>query len=247
MNHTARVQGPASQPVIFVIDQDARVRGALEALIRRAGWQAETFASGEQFLAHPRCLIPSCLVLDVSLPDLDGLQLQRLLADRSELPIIFMANCVDLPLTVQAMKAGAVEFFTKPVADEALLNALRQALERSADALHREAEMNVLRDRYESLSRREREVMTLVISGRLNKQVGAELGIAEITVKAHRGHLMRKMRASSLPELVTMAATLGVAPLTMRMQRSAAIARSASRAASANGRLQASRFAMHPV
>lgn len=201
---------PTPQPVVFVVDENLSGREKLAMLIRCAGWGSKTFASGEEFLAQPRLLSPSCLVLAVPLPDLDGLRLQRLLAERTELPIIFVTGCVDVPMTVQAMKAGAVEFLTKPLDEEALLNAISQALERSDEALHHEAKMRTLRDRYVSLTRREREVMTLVVTGRLNKQVGAELGISEITVKAHRGSLMHKMRARSLPELVTMAATLGL-------------------------------------
>ena len=198
------------QTVVFVVDENLSGREMLAMLIRCAGWGPKTFASGEEFLAQPRLLSPSCLVLAVPLPNLDGLHLQRLLAERTELPIIFVTGCVDVPMAVQAMKAGAVEFLTKPLDEEALLNAIAQALERSEEALHHEAEIRTLRDRYESLTRREREVMTLVVAGRLNKQVGAELGISEITVKAHRGSLIRKMQASSLPELVTMAATLGL-------------------------------------
>jgi FixJ family two-component response regulator len=200
----------ASRPVVFVVDDVAAARQRLEVLIRSAGWEARTFASGEKFLAQPRLLVPSCLVVALPLPDFDGLHLQKLLADRSELPIIFTTSCVDIPMTVEAMKAGAFDFLSRPLDEGALLSALRDALERSCEALHRESEMRSLRDRYGSLSVRERQVMTLVVSGRLNKQVGAELGIAEITVKAHRGHLMRKMSAGSLPELVTIAATLGL-------------------------------------
>ena len=196
-------------PIVFVVDDDVSVRESLELLIDSAGWQAETFASAEEFLAHPRVLAPSCLVLDVTLPDLNGLDLQkRIAADRIDMPIIFITGHGDVPMTVQAMKAGAVEFFTKPLDDDILLSAIRHALERSRAALRDEAEMQALRDGYASLTRREREVMALVVSGLLNKQVGGELDISEITVKAHRGNVMRKMNADSLADLVTMAAKL---------------------------------------
>jgi FixJ family two-component response regulator len=200
-------------PIVFVVDDDVSVRESLEALIRCAGWQAETFASAQEFLARPRVLAPSCLVLDVTLPDLNGLDLQKRVAvDRIDMPIIFITGYGDVPMTVQAMKAGAVEFLTKPFGDDVLLSAIRHAIERSHIALRHEAEIRALRDRHASLSRREREVMALVVSGLLNKQVGGELGISEITVKAHRGKMMRKMEAHSLADLVTMAARLGLAP-----------------------------------
>jgi FixJ family two-component response regulator len=199
-------------PVVFVVDDDVSVRESLELLIRCAGWQPEIFASAHEFLARPRVLAPSCLVLDVGLPDLNGLELQKLVAaDRSDMPIIFITGYGDVPMTVQAMKAGAVEFLTKPFGDDVLLSALRHAIERSRAALGHEAEMRSLRDRYASLSPREREVMACVVSGLLNKQAGAELGISEITVKAHRGKVMRKMEAGSLADLVTMAARLHLA------------------------------------
>jgi len=200
-------------PIVFVVDDDVSVRESLELLISSAGWQAETFASAQEFLARPPVLAPSCLVLDVALPDLSGLDLQKRVAvDRIDMPIIFITGFGDVPMTVQAMKAGAVEFLTKPFGDDVLLSAIRHAIERSQTALAHEAEIRALRDRHASLSRREREVMALVVSGLLNKQVGGELGISEITVKAHRGKVMRKMEAASLADLVTMAARLGLAP-----------------------------------
>jgi len=194
-------------PIVFVVDDDISVRESLESLIRFAGWQPETFASAQEFLSRPRVLAPSCLVLEVALPDLNGLELQKRLAiDRIDMPIIFISGYGDVPMTVQAMKAGAVDFLTKPFGDEVLLNAIRQAIERSHAALDHEADMQVLQERHASLSRREREVMALVVSGLLNKQVGAELGISEFTVKAHRGNVMRKMKADSLADLMNAAA-----------------------------------------
>jgi FixJ family two-component response regulator len=202
-----------STPIVFVVDDDVSVRESLELLIRNAGWRPEMFESAQEFLSRPRVLVPSCLVLDVTLPDLNGLDLQKRVAvDRTDMPVIFITGYGDVPITVQAMKAGAAEFLTKPFDDDALLSAIRQALERSRTALEHEAEVRGLRDRYASLSRREREVMTLVVRGLLNKQVGFELGISESTVKAHRGKVMQKMEADSLAALVTMAARLSVAP-----------------------------------
>ncbi|MGA8491923.1 MAG: response regulator [Terriglobales bacterium] len=203
-------------PIVFVVDDDVSVRESLESLIRYEGWQTETFASAQEFLDYPRVHVPNCLVLDVSLPGLNGLDLQALVAgERTDMPIIFITGYGDVPMTVQAMKAGAVEFLTKPFDDDALLAAIRAALERSQVALSLQAEMRVLRDRYASLSQRERQVMVLVVSGLLNKQVGGELGISEITVKAHRGKVMQKMKADSLADLVRMAARLRPAPATV--------------------------------
>ena len=196
-------------PVVFVVDDDISVRESLEALIGYAGWQVETFASAKDFLARPRAFAPSCLILDVNLPGPNGLELQaRVAADRADMPIIFITGHGDVPTTVKAMKGGAVEFLTKPFSDEVLLAAVGNSIERSRAALGREASIKNVRDGYASLSHRERQVMTLVVSGLLNKQVGAELGISEITVKAHRGKMMRKMGARSLPDLVNMAAKL---------------------------------------
>jgi FixJ family two-component response regulator len=200
-------------PIVFVVDDDVSVRESLEALIRCEGLEPETFASAAEFLAHPRALTPSCLVLDVSLPDLNGLDLQnRIAAARTDMPIIFITGHGDVPMTVRAMKAGAVEFLTKPFGDDALLNAIRHAIARSQEALGHEAEIQALRDHHASLTPREREVMALVVSGLLNKQVGGELGISEITVKAHRGKVMQKMKADSLADLVKMAERLRIAP-----------------------------------
>jgi FixJ family two-component response regulator len=196
-------------PIVFVVDDDISVRESLEGLLQSAGWHTDTFHSAEAFLSHPRSNRPSCLVLDVTLPDLSGLDLQERLADRAHMPIIFISGYGDVPMTVKAMKAGAVEFLTKPFSDDVLLEAIRLAIARSRLTLHAEADLRVLQQKYSFLSPREREVMALVVSGLLNKQVGSELGISEITVKAHRGQVMRKMRATSLADLVNLAARLG--------------------------------------
>jgi FixJ family two-component response regulator len=196
-------------PIVFVVDDDVSVRESLETLLRCEGWQPETYASASEFLARPRVQTPSCLILDVSLPGLNGLDLQKRVAtERAEMPIIFITGYGDVPMTVRAMKAGAQEFLTKPFSDEVLLAAIRHALERSRIALGREMEMQGLKDRYASLTSRERQVMALVASGKPNKQVGSELGISEITVKAHRGKVMEKMQASSIADLVKMAGRL---------------------------------------
>ncbi len=197
-------------PIVYVVDDDVSVRESLELLIEHAGWKPQVFASAQDFLTRPRAAVPSCLVLDVTLPGLTGLELQERLADRTDMPIIFITGYGDVPMSVRAMKAGAVEFLTKPFRDDVLLTAIRDAIERSRAALRLDAEMRSLRTCYASLTPREREVMALVVSGLLNKQVGGELGISEITVKAHRGQVMRKMNAESLPALVTMAARLGL-------------------------------------
>ena len=197
-------------PIVFVVDDDISVRESLELLITSAGWRPETFSSARDFLALPRPSVPCCLVLDVTLPGLSGLDLQQQLVDRTDMPIIFITGYGDVPMSVRAMKAGAVEFLTKPFKDDALLAAIGGAIERSRATLRRESQMQALRVRYASLTPREREVMALVVSGLLNKQVGGELGISEITVKAHRGQVMRKMQAESLADLVTIAASLGL-------------------------------------
>jgi FixJ family two-component response regulator len=202
-----------TRPIVFVVDDDIAVRESLKALIEASGWQAETFASAKAFLARPRPLIPSCLVLDVFLPDFSGLDLQKRVAvDRPDMPVIFITGCGDVSMSVQAMKAGAIEFLTKPFRNDVLMDAVRQALERSRRALEHNAYVKALHENYASLTAREREVMVLVVSGLLNKQVGGELGISEITVKAHRGQVMRKMKADSLPALVNMVAWLGLGP-----------------------------------
>lgn len=204
-------QGEPPTPVVYVVDDDVSIRESLELLIRSAGWEPRLCASAAEFLARPPVPAPSCLVLDVTLPDQNGLELQEEIAtDRLAMPIIFITGYGDVPMSVRAMKAGAIEFLTKPFGEAALLDAIRYALERSRRALGREAELRDLRARYASLSPREREVMDLVVSGLLNKQVGGRLRISEITVKAHRGRVMRKLKAGSLADLVTMAAKLEI-------------------------------------
>jgi RNA polymerase sigma factor (sigma-70 family) len=201
-------------PIVFVVDDDVSVRESLESLIRCEGWRSEAFQSADEFLARPRAATPSCLVLDLTLPGLDGLELQeRIASDRSDMPIIFISGYGDVPKTVRAMKAGAVEFLTKPLNAVDLLSAIRQAIERSRSTLAQQSETRQLRQRLASLTPREREVMDLVVSGRLNKQIGAELGISEITVKAHRGKVMEKMQADSIAALVKMAERLRSAPI----------------------------------
>jgi len=195
--------------IVFVVDDDVWMRESLTTLIEDQGWQPKTYASAQEFLACPRALVPNCLLLDLSLPGMNGLDLQKRVAiERTDMPIIFITGHGDIPTSVGAMKAGAVEFLTKPFSDEVLLTAVRQALERSRIALAQEREMRELRERYASLTPRERDVMKLVVSGLLNKQIADELGIVESTVKAHRGQVMRKMKANSVADLVTMTARL---------------------------------------
>jgi FixJ family two-component response regulator len=196
-------------PTVFVVDDDVSVRESLELLVQSAGWQSQTFSTASDFLASPKQVVPCCMVLDVNLPDLNGLELQeRIAAERSEMPIIFLSGHVDIPMTVRAMKRGALEFLTKPFDSDTLLNAVRYAIRRSEVTLRREMEFRTLRADFDALTSREREVMALVATGLLNKQVGLELGISEITVKAHRGNVMRKMRADSFAQLVNMASRL---------------------------------------
>ena len=203
-------------PVVFVVDPDAAVRDALDALIRSAGCEPRALSSAEEFLETPRVLTASCLLLELDLPGLSGLELQRLVADRPEMPVIFMSRRADIHATVRAMKGGAFEFLIKPCMPDVLLDAVCGAIERSHAALRRQAQMLALQTRYDSLSRREREVLQLLVCGRLNKQIGGELGISEITVKAHRGKMMRNMQAGSFAELVTMATTLRQATLALQ-------------------------------
>jgi FixJ family two-component response regulator len=198
---------------VFIIDGDIVVRQSLAALIEAAGYRSVSFASAEAFLSDRGGTAPCCVILDLTLPGLSGLELQQRLADRPYMPVIFSTSHTDVPMAVQAMKAGAVEFLLRPFSDAALLYVIGAAIERSRAALRHHSELQALRECYATLSPREREVMALVVCGRLNKQIGGELGISEITVKAHRGHLMRKMQADSLPDLVTMAMRLGVLPV----------------------------------
>jgi FixJ family two-component response regulator len=195
--------------MVFVVDDDISIRESLGALLQKAGWSVETFVSAQEFLARPPVFVPNCLVLDVGLPGLNGLDLQkRVVVERPGMPIIFITGNGDIPMTVQAMKAGAVEFLTKPFKGDVLLQSVRNALERSKALLGREEEVQSLKSRYADLTSREREVMALVVGGLLNKQVGSHLGISEVTVKKHRGNAMRKMKAESLAELIKMAARL---------------------------------------
>jgi FixJ family two-component response regulator len=200
-----------ASPLVFIVDDDISVRESLEGLVTEAGWRPAAFASAEEFLARPRETVPSCLVLDVSLPELNGLELQKRISDCAALPIIFITGHGDIPMSVQAMKAGAVEFLTKPFGPDALLDAIRGAIDRSRVALDQEKELKSLRERYSSLTAREKQVMALVVRGQLNKQVAGELSLSEITVKVHRGRVMRKMRAATFAELVNIAAHLGLA------------------------------------
>jgi len=214
------MRSTGATPTVFVVDDDAAVRTTLEASIQNAGWRVETFACAHEFLARPRVLAPSCLVLDLSLPDINGLDLQKRLAiDRADMPIIFVAGHADIPMTVQAMKAGALEFFMKPLRDDVLLSAIEHGIECSRSVRREEAEARALRDCHAALTPREREVMALVVSGLLNKQVAGELGISEITVKAHRGSVMRKMHAVSFATLVTMSAKLGTVTAPIKFRR----------------------------
>jgi len=211
-----------AKPIVFVVDDDVWIRESLQTLLRDEGWHSETFASAQEFLDRPRAFIPSCLVLDISLPGINGLELQKRVAvERADMPIIFITGHGDIPMSVGAMKAGAVEFLTKPFNDEVLLTAIRQALERSRQALAQETKIQELLDRYASLTPRERDVMGLVVSGLLNKQVAGELGITESTVKAHRGQVMQKMKASSVADLVKMTAILNQSGETKRSMSTA--------------------------
>jgi FixJ family two-component response regulator len=207
--HVASSVAAVPRPIVYVVDDDCCAREFLGTIIEAAGWKPETFSSAQEFLSRPLATVPSCLVVDVVLPGISGLELQALMAERTDVPIIFVTGHSDVRVIVEAMKAGAFEFLTKPLQDDVVLGAVGHALELSDLAVRRKAEVGVLRDCYASLTLRERDVMRLVVKGHLNKQVGCELGIAESTVKAHRGHVMRKMNADSLADLVTMAARLG--------------------------------------
>ena len=202
------MRADAATPVVFVVDDDVSVRESLELLLNSVGWRSQTFASAQAFLSCPRVAVPHCLILDVRIPGLSGLDLQQQLTARTDMPIIFITGYGDVPMTVKAMKAGAVEFLTKPFNDGVLLTAIRHALDRSAAAQERDSDTRAFRSCYESLTPRERDVMMLVVAGLLNKQVGGELGISEITVKAHRGQVMRKMKVDSLADLVRVASRL---------------------------------------
>jgi FixJ family two-component response regulator len=204
---------PNFTPIVFVVDEDVSIRASLDVLIRSEGWQPESFASAKEFLARPRASVPNCMIFDISHHGRNGLEVQKQIArERIEMPIIVISSYQDIPTTVQAMKAGAVDFLVKPCSHDFLLAAIRQSLERSRSVLDREMQLRDLRNRYASLTPRERQVMALVVSGLLNKQVGGELGISEITVKAHRGQVMQKLKANSLADLVRMAAKLQSSP-----------------------------------
>jgi FixJ family two-component response regulator len=208
---TSASPAPTVPPTVFVVDDDISIRESLELLVRSENWTPKTFASAHEFLSHPRTLVPSCLVLDLSLPGLNGLDLQKkLAAERIDVPIIFITAYGDVPQSVQAMKGGALEFLLKPLDHNALVPAIERALERSRLTFAQRAEMQELKARYASLTSREHQVMALVVTGLLNKQVGGELGISEITVKAHRRQVMQKMKADSLATLVKQASKLGV-------------------------------------
>jgi FixJ family two-component response regulator len=210
-NRDVRAARPGPRPLVFVVDDDISIRESLELLVRSAGWLVETYESPQDFLARPRYAGPSCLVLDMSLPGLSGLEVQqRVAGERTDMPIIFITGGADIPATVQAMKAGAVEFLPKPYGERQLLDAVRAALDKSEAALAAQESARAMTAAYGSLTPRERQVLGMVVAGLLNKQVGGELGISEITVKTHRGNMMRKMNADSLADLVKMARELGI-------------------------------------